>query len=38
MEYDYTALAADPDGYLNWALGQVGAALSLRTESHTEAS
>ena len=38
MEYDYTALAADPDGYLNWALGQVGAALSLRTESDTEAS
>ena len=36
MEYDYTALAGDPDGYLNWALGQVGAALSLRTESEAE--
>ena len=36
MEYDYTALAGDPDGYLNWALGQVGAALSLRTESKGE--
>ena len=36
MEYDYTALAGDPDGYLNWALGQVGAALSLRTGSEAE--
>ena len=36
MEYDYTVLAGDPDGYLNWALSQVGAALSLRTESEAE--
>ena len=36
MEYDYTELAADPDSYLTWALGQVGAALSLRTESEAE--
>lgn len=37
MDYDYTALAADPDGYLNWALRQVGAALSIRTETASEA-
>lgn len=37
MEYDYTALAGDPDGYLNWVLGQLGAALSIRTASAAEA-
>jgi len=38
MEYDYSALTADPDGYLNWALGQLGAALSVRTERASEAN
>lgn len=37
MEYDYTALTADPDGYLNWVLGQLGAALSIRTATEGEA-
>lgn len=37
MEYDYTALTSDPDGYLTWALSQVGAALSVRTERASEA-
>lgn len=37
MEYDYTTLAGDPDGYLNWVLGQLGAALSIRTASAREA-
>jgi len=34
---DYEMLRTDPDGYLNWALRQVGAALSIRTETTTEA-
>ena len=36
MDYDYSTLTANPDGYLNWALGQLGAALSVRTETALE--
>lgn len=38
MEYDYTTLTSDPDGYLNWVLSQLGAALSVRTETLSEAN
>jgi len=37
MAYDYTTLTSDPDGYLNWVLSQLGAALSVRTETVSEA-
>jgi len=36
VNYDYTTLTSDPDGYLNWILGHLGAALSVRTESEHE--
>jgi len=37
MTHDYSVLTSDPDGYLNWVLGQLGAALSVRTETDLEA-
>ena len=38
MEYDYSTLTADPDGYLSRALAQLGAALSVRTECASESA
>ena len=37
MAVDHSTLTSDPDGYLNWVLGQLGAALAIRTETDLEA-